>query len=158
LLILIYSKEKVELKEREERGIWVSISNVHSLWMRVWDEPDKVRGVTIEEGRAASKSPHLTFGYFLSTSRQEVSADIIQNSVVGNFSPKTEGTKTIATTCLFFLMSFPFLYILNSLNLLLLLTFCHVCLPVKETAEIETGMTEKSSWDQANIQQKLVWL
>jgi hypothetical protein len=30
---------------------------------------------------------------------------------------------------------------------------------VKETAEIETGMEEKSSWDQANIQQKLglVW-
>jgi hypothetical protein len=30
---------------------------------------------------------------------------------------------------------------------------------VKETAEIETGMAEKSSWDQANIRQKLglVW-
>jgi hypothetical protein len=44
-------------------------------------------------------------------------------------------------------------------NLLLLFTFCQVCLPVKETAEIETGMTEKSSWDQANIRQKLglVW-
>jgi hypothetical protein len=52
---------------------------------------------TIEEGRAASKSPHLTFGYFLSTSQQEVSADIILNSAAGNFSPpppkKTEGTK-----------------------------------------------------------------
>ena len=37
--------------------------------------------------------------------------------------------------------------------------FCQVCLPVKETAEIETGMAEKSSWDQANIRQKLglVW-
>ncbi len=34
-----------------------------------------------------------------------------------------------------------------------------VCLLVKETAEIETGMAEKSSWDQANIRQKLglVW-
>jgi hypothetical protein len=32
--------------------------------------------------------------YLLSTSQQEVSADIIQNSAVGNFSPKTEGTKT----------------------------------------------------------------
>ncbi len=40
--------------------------------------------------------------------------------------------------------------ILNSLHLLLLFTFCHVCLPVKETAEIETGMAEKFSWDQAN--------
>jgi hypothetical protein len=69
----------------------------------------------IEEGRAASKSPHYKFGYFLSISQQEVSANIIQNSAVGNFSPKTEGTKTKkAARCLFFLMSFPFLYILNS--------------------------------------------
>jgi hypothetical protein len=30
-----------------------------------------------------------------------------------------------------------------------------VCLPVKEKAESETGMAEKSSWDQANIRQKL---
>jgi hypothetical protein len=32
-------------------------------------------------------------------------------------------------------------------------------MPVKEAAEIETGMAEKSSWDQANIWQKLglVW-
>jgi hypothetical protein len=57
-------------------------------------------------------------------------------------------------------MSFPFLYILNSLHLLLLFTCCQVCLPVKETAEIETGMAKKSSWDQANIWQKLglVWI
>ncbi len=32
----------------------------------------------IEEGIAASKSPHSKFGYFLSISQQEVSADIIQ--------------------------------------------------------------------------------
>jgi hypothetical protein len=37
----------------------------------------------------------------------------------------------------------------------LLFTFCQVCLPFKETAEIETGMAEKSSSDQANIRQKL---
>jgi hypothetical protein len=30
----------------------------------------------IEKGRVASKSPHLKFGYFLSISQQEVSADI----------------------------------------------------------------------------------
>jgi hypothetical protein len=30
-----------------------------------------------------------------------------------------------------------------------------VCTLVKETAEIEIGMAEKSSWDQANIRQKL---
>jgi hypothetical protein len=47
-------------------------------------------------------------GYFLSISQQEISADIIQNSAVGNFSPKIEGTKTKAARCLFFLM-FPFL-------------------------------------------------
>jgi hypothetical protein len=35
------------------------------------------------------------------------------------------------------------------------LHFAKFCLPVKETAEIETGMAKKSSWDQANIQQKL---
>jgi hypothetical protein len=49
---------------------------------------------TMEEGRAASKGSHKNFGYFLSTSQQEVSADIIPNSAVGIFSPKTEGTKT----------------------------------------------------------------
>ncbi len=56
-------------------------------------------------------------------------------------------------------MSFPFLYILNSLQSFLLFTFCQVCLFGKETAEIETGMAEKSSWYQANIRQKLglVW-
>ncbi len=70
----------------------------------------------IEEGRAESKSPNSTFGYFLFISQQEVSADIIQKSAVENFSPKTEGTKSKAARCLFFLMSFPFLYILNSLQ------------------------------------------
>jgi hypothetical protein len=48
----------------------------------------------IEEGRAASKSLHQKFGYFLSMSQQAVSADIITNSADGIFSPKTEGTKT----------------------------------------------------------------
>ncbi len=37
---------------------------------------------SIEEGRAASKSPQYKFGYFLSISHQEVSADTIQNSAV----------------------------------------------------------------------------
>jgi hypothetical protein len=44
-------------------------------------------------------------------SQQEVYADIIQNSAVGNSSQKTEGTKTKAARGLFLLMSFPFLYI-----------------------------------------------
>ncbi len=44
-------------------------------------------------------------------------------------------------------------------NLLLLFTFCQVCLLVKETTEIETGMTEKPTWGQAKKRQKLslVW-
>ncbi len=48
----------------------------------------------IEEVRAASKSPHLKFGYFLSMSQHAVSADTIPNSAVGIFSLKTERTKT----------------------------------------------------------------
>jgi hypothetical protein len=51
----------------------------------------------IEEGRAASKSLHQIFGYFLSMSQQAVSADIIPNSADGIFYPKTEGAKTLAT-------------------------------------------------------------
>ncbi len=56
-------------------------------------------------------------------------------------------------------MSFPFLDIWILCNLLLLFTFIQVCLLFKETAETETGMAEKSSWDQVNIRQKLglVW-
>jgi hypothetical protein len=115
--------------------------------------------VPIEEGRAASKSLHLTFGYFLSISQQDVSADIIQISAIGNFSPTIEETKTKAGRCLFFLMSFPFMYILNSLQPALTVYIYQVCLLVKETAEIETGVAEKSSSDQANRRQKLglVW-
>jgi hypothetical protein len=43
----------------------------------------------------------------------------------------------------------------NQLNV----SFSDFCLLVKETAEIETGTAEKSSWVQANIRQKLglVW-
>ncbi len=61
-----------------------------------------------------------------------------QNSAVRNFSQK---------------QNFEFVAVF------LLFTFCPVCLPVKETGEIETGMAEKSSWDQASILQKLglVW-
>ncbi len=60
----------------------------------------------------------------------------------------------------FFLMSFPSCTFWIRCNLLLLFTFCQVCLLVKETAEIETGMAEKYNWDQANIRQKLglVWI
>ncbi|MFO0000794.1 MAG: hypothetical protein ACK559_06670, partial [bacterium] len=72
-------------------------------------------------------------------------AYIIQNL---KLSPKTEGSKTKAARCLFFLMSFPFCLHFSKF----------VCL-LKKTAEIETGMAEKSSWDKANIWQKqgLVW-
>ncbi len=46
-----------------------------------------------------------------------------QNSAVGNFSPKTKGTKTKAARCLFFLMYFPFLYILN-FEFFVVITYC----------------------------------
>jgi hypothetical protein len=49
--------------------------------------------------RAASKSLHLKFGYFLYISQQGVSADIIKNSAVGNFFPKTKGTKIKSARC-----------------------------------------------------------
>ncbi len=39
----------------------------------------------IEEGRAASKSPHEKFGYFISISHQAVSVDITKNSAVSIF-------------------------------------------------------------------------
>jgi hypothetical protein len=45
-------------------------------------------------GRAASKSAHKNFCYFLTMAQQAVSADIIPNSAVEIFSPKTEGTQT----------------------------------------------------------------
>jgi hypothetical protein len=37
---------------------------------------------------------------------------------------------------------------------LFLMPFPFLCVLVKETAEIETGLAEKSSWGQANIRQK----
>jgi hypothetical protein len=54
-------------------------------------------------------------------------------------------------------MSFPFLYFLASLqsSLTTVFTFCQVCLPAKGIAEIETGLAEKSSWDQAKT--RFVW-
>jgi hypothetical protein len=48
----------------------------------------------IEVGRAVSESPHKKFGYSLYMSQQAVSVNIIPNSAIGIFSPKTEGIKT----------------------------------------------------------------
>ncbi len=39
-------------------------------------QPLGMSGVPIEEGRAASKSPHEKFGYFFAIHQQAVSADI----------------------------------------------------------------------------------
>ncbi len=63
------------------------------------------------------------------------------------------------TDVYFFWCLFPSCTFWIICNLLLLFTFCQVCRPVKETVEIEIGMAEKSSLDQANILQKLglVW-
>ncbi len=57
-------------------------------------------------------------------------------------------------------MYFPFQYIFN-FEFFVVFTYClhfakFVCpCLLKETAENETGMAEKSTWDQANIRQKL---
>jgi hypothetical protein len=40
---------------------------------------------SIKEGRAASKSPHKKFGYFLSISKHAVTANITKNSAVAIF-------------------------------------------------------------------------
>ncbi len=82
---------------------------------------------SIEEGRSASKCSHETFGYFISLPSKKF-LPITSKSRWRKLLPKTEGTKTKAARCLFFLMSFPFLYILNALHLLLLFTFCQFCL------------------------------
>jgi hypothetical protein len=51
----------------------------------------------IEEGRAQVKVLIKNLAlFFLCMSQQAVSADIIPNSAVGIFFPKTEGTKTLA--------------------------------------------------------------
>jgi hypothetical protein len=51
------------------------------------------------------------------------------------------------------------MYTFNSLQSSLTVYILQSLSPFKETQEIETGMAEKSSWDQANMQQKLglVW-
>jgi hypothetical protein len=51
----------------------------------------------IKEGRVANKSLK-NLGFFLSIVQQGVFSDSIQNSAVGNFFMKTEGTKERATT------------------------------------------------------------
>jgi hypothetical protein len=56
--------------------------------------------LTIKEGRAASKSPLSKFGYFLSSSQQAVSSDIIPNSAVGIFKGLVAGCHSF---CLFFI-------------------------------------------------------
>jgi len=92
-------------------------------------------------------------------SQQGFSADISQNSLLETSPKKHKEQRQKQLDISFFLMSFPFLYIWILCNLLLLFTFCQVCLLIEETAEMVTGMAEKSSWDQANIWQNLglVW-
>ncbi len=55
------------------------------VYSAVEAETDKIKvgwDSAIEEGRAASKSPHYKFGYFLSISQQAAAADITKNSAV----------------------------------------------------------------------------
>jgi hypothetical protein len=132
----------------------------HTRWReRGWESPNSNEGtytVVIEEGRAASTYKSSLniwlfsfYAYFPSEKFLPISFKIQLL--------ETEGTKTKAGRCLFFYV-FSLPVNLNSLHLLFLFTFCQFFLPVApvtETAEIETGMAEKSSWDQANIRQKL---
>jgi hypothetical protein len=88
-------------------------------------------------------------------SQQVVSADIIPNSAVGILSPKTEGTKTKTArvlikclACKFRSSYFAHLATLKSNNSLKVNS-------LKDTAETESEVAEKSSWDQANRGGKL---
>jgi hypothetical protein len=51
------------------------------------------RSQIVEEGRAASQSPHSKFSCFLSMPQQAVSVDIIPNSAVEIFFPKNRRNK-----------------------------------------------------------------
>ncbi len=84
-------------------------------------------GKGIEEGRWQVKfSLNICSFYFPARSFCRY---IIQNSAVGNLSPKTEGTKTKAARCLFFWCLFPSCTFWILCNLLLLFTFAKfVCL------------------------------
>ncbi len=71
----------------------------------------------IEEGRAASKSPHSKFGYFLSISQQGVSADIIQIQLFETSPQKQKeqrqkllGTDKLVTTQIWKLKNFMSLF------------------------------------------------
>jgi hypothetical protein len=123
-------------------------------------------GLGIEEGRAASKSPHKKFGYFLSISQQGVSADIIQKvcllvvSLLTSLYRPPPHTPFVLTEPLFqdvmVMYIFTFEKDLNNVSM----TFLKRLQKLKqEAAENETGMADKSRLDQANRRQKpgLVW-
>jgi hypothetical protein len=67
-------------------GTLIGWKSGQTTFVPLWDRMEgawlRVQG--IEEGRAASK---VLIWQFLSTAQQEVSADVIQNSAVGIFSP-----------------------------------------------------------------------
>jgi hypothetical protein len=84
--------------------------------------------------------------------QQTVSADIIPHSVVGLFSPKTEGTKTKEARVLISCYQANCETKKFQVPTNLLFTFCY-------TAETESEVAEKSNWDHANREEKLglVW-
>ncbi len=111
----------------------------------------------IEEGRAASKSPHLTFGYFLFISSKTFLPMSYKIQLLETSSQQQKKKDKSSYWCLFFLMPFPFMYILNSLQTALTVYILQSLSAL--SAEIETVVAEKSSWDQANRRPKLglVW-
>ncbi len=68
---------------------------------------------------------------------------------------KQKGKRQKQLVVSFFWCLFPSCILSVLCSLLLLFTFCKVC--TKETPEIETGMAEKSSWDQHTEKLGLVW-
>ncbi len=96
----------------------------------------------IEEGRAGSKSPHEKFGFFLSVSQQAVSADINKSSAVGKTMQDLNydyWNKHIFSTR----KRFEEGVWEETAHLATLKSKNYLSLP-KDTAEIETGMAEKS--------------
>jgi hypothetical protein len=113
-----------------------------------------------EEGIAASESPlkHWAIFFLLPSKKFLPISFKIQLMETSPQKQKGQRQKQLDVSffwclfpswarCLFFLMYFPFLYISVRCSLLLRFIFCQVYLPVKETAEIETGMAETLRWE-----------
>ncbi len=116
-------------------------------------------GSCIEEGRAASKNLIKNLAVFFLLPSKKFLAISFKIQLLETSPPKQKEPRQKQLDVSFFWCLFPSCTFWILCSLLLLFTFCQVCLPVTETAETETGMAEKSCWDQAKNRQKLamVW-